>query len=100
MKTNRELLAHVGPDDLLFGLERQRRYVLRIESARKACPNCATPMTAWEGRGIADVDDYDLSEHHGDEGKCVKCERDIRFILPLIGEWHWALIPVNLETAA
>ena len=94
-KSNSELLAYQGNEDLLFGIEKQRRYILRLEAVKKACPNCGTPMSAWEGRGIADVNDYDLTKLQSDNGKCIGCGRDIRFSLPLQGEWGWRLVPID-----
>lgn len=96
--TNRELLDWSGSEDMLYGLERQRRYVLRIEGEKKACPNCGNPMTAWEGRGFADVDSYDLTEQHDNAGTCTKCGRAIKFTLPLMGEWHWRLVPIEVQS--
>lgn len=96
--TNKELLAYNGPEKLLVGIDRQRRFVLRIEGQPKPCPSCGTLMTAWQGRGFANVEDYDLMKVQNDFGECVGCQRAIRFALPMIGDWHWQCVIPAPET--
>ena len=90
--TNRELLAYTGPRELLDGIERQRHFILMTENTPRPCPNCAAPLKGWQHR-FANVDDYDLTGATQDKGECPRCHRGIVFTLPLIGDWHWTLVP-------
>jgi predicted RNA-binding Zn-ribbon protein involved in translation (DUF1610 family) len=90
---NSELLSQTCGNQLLTALDSQRRYVLRIEQGPFACPNCGVEHAKWEIHGITDVNDYDLSAHHGDEGKCKSCGRGIRYCVGLIGGSFFSLIP-------
>jgi hypothetical protein len=92
VKTNSELLAYTGPKDLLYGLERQRRYVLQVESGPFGCPHCGTQQAKWEIHGV-DVDGYDLGKTHGDEGKCKGCNRPVRYYVTLMGGMGLSTIP-------
>lgn len=92
--TNSELLEFTGPPSLLGAIEKQRRYVLRIEAEPKPCPNCAHPMARWDALGLS-VDEYDLSDSHPDLGRCPSCQREVRFTLPFVGGWHWSLVPIQ-----
>lgn len=91
--TNSELLTTDTPKRLLRELEKQRQYVLRIEVGPFACPNCGTEHAKWEIHGITDVNDYDLSKSHGDEGKCKSCGRGLRYCVPFVGNPYISLIP-------
>lgn len=82
---NSEILAYDGPKNLLSQLDQQRKFVLGVESVKRACPNCGTEHAKWEIHGIADVDDYDLSNSHGDEGKCKGCGRGLTYCVPFVG---------------
>ena len=91
---NSELIGPAAPSKrLLTGLEGQRQFVLRIEQGPFGCPNCGTEHAKWEIHGISDVDDYDLSTSHGDEGKCKGCGRGLRYCVPFVGTPFVALIP-------
>jgi hypothetical protein len=91
-RTNRELLD-LESADLLHPIDKQRRFVLRMEARPMPCPNCGHGLRRWEALGL-DVDAYDLNAHHPDEGTCPNCKRGLRFTLPWpTGDWHWTLIP-------
>jgi predicted RNA-binding Zn-ribbon protein involved in translation (DUF1610 family) len=92
MKNSELLSTDAPPSRLLNGLERQRQYVLRIEVGPFACPNCGTEHAKWEIHGITNVNDYDLSKSHGDEGKCKACGRGLRYMVPFVGNPYITLI--------
>jgi len=55
--TNREILK--TPKDVLVEVDRQRLFLLRVESTPVPCPACKKPVNAFEAAGI-DLDDYDF----------------------------------------
>jgi hypothetical protein len=55
--TNREILK--TPKQLLAEVDRQRLFLLRVESTPVPCPACKRPVNAFEAAGI-NLDDYDI----------------------------------------
>src|SRR4051812_11037912 len=53
--TNRKLLQ--APRQMLNEVDRQRLFLLRVESAAVPCPACKRPVDAFEAAGI-DLDEY------------------------------------------
>lgn len=90
--TNSELLAYTGPASLLTSIERQSQFILRMENTPLPCPNCGQGVRRWEALGLA-LDAYDLTTSHPDTGECPGCGRGLIFIVPMIGGWHWSLVP-------
>lgn len=97
-RTNTELLNwNPKTGDILGPIERQRRFVLQQHVQQKACPNCATPLNVMEACGET-VDGFKLDGSHPDDSyRCPECQRGLRYVLPMIGGWHWALIPIDLK---
>lgn len=95
--TNSEIFASEGrmrsDGRFLTAIQQQVSYVMRLEMARKPCPNCGELHNLPEAAGVA-VDDFDFGNHGDDRiGKCRKCQRTLIFTLPLFGGWHWRLDP-------
>lgn len=96
--TNTELLNMSDPEaKLLTGIERQRRFVMRIQARQMPCPNCGTGQSVFEAAGIK-LDDYDfgVSEH---KYTCINvtCRRELEHCVPLIAihhAWLWMLVPI------
>jgi hypothetical protein len=95
---NSELLSYTGNDRLLTQLDGQRRYVLRTEVGPFRCPNCGFAMSRWDALGIHDVDDYDMSTHHGDEGSCPKCHRSLLWRVYMTGGCGFELVPIEVAS--
>jgi hypothetical protein len=84
--TNRELLRYTGSDQLLTELDRQRRYLLRAESAPMPCPRCDHPSRTWVAAGV-DVDDYSMDAGH--TYHCPGCGVELRYQLGMFGGARW-----------
>jgi hypothetical protein len=94
--TNRELLK-VSPE-LLSGLDKQRLFLLRVESTPGPCPACKRPVNALEAAGI-DLDAYDFGATRLSY-RCPNCLAELEQILPLFPGgpfWHWGLKHTWLE---
>ena len=89
---NSDLLAMDHGRRLLTALERQRRFILQQFSNPKACPSCGSLQDWFQARGIA-VDNLDLINDTTDDHTfaCIDCKRPLRYVLPLIGGWRWAI---------
>ena len=89
--TNRELLR--APRDALGPVERQRHYVLRVESTPVPCPACHTPVEAITAAGL-DLDQYAFGRRPP-EYRCPRCAAALAQVVPVLAAggpgWHWAL---------
>jgi hypothetical protein len=88
--TNRELLN--TPKRLLSEVDKQRLFLLRVESAPMPCPACKKACNAFEAAGIA-VDAYDFGRT-GYDYTCPACGAELEQVVPLfsIGPlWAWQL---------
>ncbi len=88
--TNRELLN--TPKRLLSEVDKQRLFLLRVESAPMPCPACKKACNAFEAAGIA-VDAYDFGRT-GHNYTCPACGAELEQVVPLfsIGPlWGWLL---------
>jgi len=89
--TNRELLK--TPKHLLTEVDRQRLFLLRVESTPVPCPACNRPTDAFEAAGI-DLDDYDFDCTRY-EYRCPGCGAELEQVVPFIAAggalWHWHL---------
>ena len=87
--TNRQVLAYDGPNRLLTGIEKQRRFVLRVLSAKRPCPNCGSAHDVFEVTGV-DIDAYDLMRSDNpDHGHCPACKSGLQLVVPLQADPHW-----------
>lgn len=84
---------------LLTGLERQRRFVLRMDSSRLPCPNCGAQQNVFEAAGIH-INDYDFA-NPPKTFHCMGCKRELRHDVPLFHSgpalWLWGLVPIPTE---
>lgn len=94
--TNTKLLNYNGPSELLTSIEKQERFILRENVQRRPCPNCAAPVNVFDATGV-EIDDYDFSEGKPEVFHCPNCKRELRYILPLQGGWHWWLKPEEVK---
>jgi hypothetical protein len=89
--TNREILN--TPKNLLAEVDRQRLFLLRVESTPVPCPACKRPVNAFEAAGI-DLDDYDCGRTTY-EYRCPGCGAELEQVVPFIATggalWHWHL---------
>jgi endogenous inhibitor of DNA gyrase (YacG/DUF329 family) len=88
--TNSELLT--TPRELLGALDRQRLFLLRVESQFMPCPACQKPVNAFAAAGIT-IDDYDFGETKY-AYKCPHCHAELEQIVPFfcVGPlWTWQL---------
>ena len=89
--TNRELLF--APKDALTSSERQRQFVLQVETTPVACPACCDPVDALTAADV-DIDAYDFSvtKH---PFRCPRCRAELEQVVPFITTsgpgWHWQL---------
>jgi hypothetical protein len=88
--------------DGLTALQRQVRFVMQEELALKPCPNCGALHNLPMADGVHDIDEYDFANRHAEHGDrhgpCRTCGRTLIFVLPLMGDWHWALDPSEAPT--
>jgi hypothetical protein len=94
--TNTELLNMSDAEaKLLTAIERQRRFIMRIQAMRQPCPNCGHPQDVFEAAGIP-MDDYDFGvTNHS--FRCVSCKRQMEHCVPFISHgspWYWTLVPI------
>jgi hypothetical protein len=64
-------------------------------SLPKPCPNCHTPVDRFVAAGI-DIDEADMrteSRPRDDGNTCPHCKRGLVHVLPMLGGWHWSLVP-------
>ena len=89
--TNREILK--TPKQQLAEVDRQRLFLLRVESTPVPCPACKRPTNAFEAAGI-DLDQYDCG-HTRYEYRCPACGAELEQVVPFIAGggalWHWHL---------
>lgn len=89
--TNREILK--TPNHLLAEVDRQRLFLLRVESTPVPCPACKRPVNAFEAAGI-DLDAYDFGNTHY-KFRCPGCGAHLEQIVPFLAAggalWHWHL---------
>lgn len=90
--TNAQLLEMQPPPRLLTAIEKQRLFLLRQFNGPRPCPNCAEELTAFQAWGV-DVDDVDLTKAIPEEAHCPECGRGLTMLVPIIGGWHWGLVP-------
>jgi len=95
--TNREVLH--TPEDLLGELDRQRRFLLRVEGTPAPCPACQTPVNAFDAAGI-DLEAYDFG-HTTYAYRCPACAAALEQVVPFLAGggalWHWVLKPAWLQ---
>ena len=95
MLKNSELVK--ADPTLLGGIDRQRRYILQLNSIKRPCPNCAHAQNWFEASGI-DIDDMD--DRAGEPAfHCVKCHRALEYVVPLVSigvPWKWSLVPIKV----
>lgn len=92
---NSELINRPN-NDLISGLDRQRRFILLNHSAQKACPNCGTRQNVFEATGVT-IDEYDTNLPGEKEATCIECKRGLVYLLPIFGDWRWRLVPIKGE---
>lgn len=89
--TNREILQ--TPKEMLREVDRQRQFLLRVESTPVPCPACKKPVNAFEAAGIT-LDDYDFGNTQY-EYRCPACGAELEQIVPFIAAGgalrHWHL---------
>jgi uncharacterized protein (UPF0212 family) len=89
--TNRDILK--TPKALLGEVDKQRLFLLRVESTAVPCPACKRPVNAFEAAGI-DLDDYDFGNTRY-EYRCPGCGAELEQVVPFIAAggalWHWHL---------
>ena len=89
--TNREILH--TPKQLLAEVDRQRLFLLRVESTPVPCLACKRPVNAFEAAGI-DLDDYDFGNTQY-EYRCRGWGAALEQVVPFIAAggalWHWHL---------
>jgi len=88
--TNRQLLE--APEEALSAVDRQRRYVLRVELSAMPCPACAAPAGALAAAGV-EVNDYPFGAEER-SFRCPACGAMLEQVVPFIAPgppWHWAL---------
>ena len=88
---NSELLTYEG--DNIGGLEKQRRYILRMLAMPMPCPNCATRSTWFQATGV-EIDAWDPKDAEKEVGECPSCKRWLIYTVPMMGIPYWRLIPV------
>jgi hypothetical protein len=89
--TNEEILN--TPDALLRGLDKQRKFLLRVALQRSPCPVCGKPCNLLEASGVA-LNDYAFDgkdrRFHCPEPFCAV---ELTQVVPLMvigpGNWHW-----------
>jgi hypothetical protein len=89
--TNREILK--TPRQLLGEVDRQRRFLLRLESTPVPCPACKRPANTFEAAGI-DLDDYDIGNAryaYRCPGRGAALEQVVPFLAAGRALWHWLL---------
>ena len=87
--TNQELL-NAAPSTL-SGLDKQRRYVLKMATLPMPCPACLTPNTEVDALG-GDIEAYDFGHAHPEKPfHCKQCHRELRLTVPFIGTNFWRL---------
>ena len=82
--TNRALLNL--PEALLGALDKQRVFLLRVESVPMPCPACKKPINVFEAAGI-DVDAYDFGTTRY-EYRCPGCAAELEQMIPFIAGGH------------
>jgi uncharacterized protein (UPF0212 family) len=79
--------------ELLNAVDKQRQFVLHVESTPVPCPACKKPINAFEAAGIT-LDDYDF-RHTQYEYRCPACGAELEQIVPFLAAggalWHWHL---------
>lgn len=74
-------------------MDRQRLFLLRVESTPVPCPACKRAVNAFEAAGI-DLDDYDFGNTQY-EYRCPACGAALEQVVPFITAggalWHWHL---------
>lgn len=88
--TNRELLN--TPEQCLTEVDRQRRYLLRVDGTPMPCPACKKPLDLFTAAGI-DLDVYDFGETTY-AYRCPACAAELEQVVPFIASgslWHWQL---------
>ena len=78
---------------LLSELDKQRLFLLRVESTPMPCPACKTPVDAITAAGI-DLDDYDFGTTTYSY-RCPSCRAELDQIVPAFPAsasiWLWQL---------
>jgi|SRR5262245_25604375 len=85
--TNTELLnAHKST--LLSGVDKQRRFLLKIATTPTTCAGCGQLVSQVEATGKS-LDEYPVDDAQDSEFTCPHCQTKLHWIVPLMGAPFW-----------
>jgi len=89
--TNEEIMSM--PDSLLTGIDKQKRFCLKMALLKSPCPDCKTEQNMIEAARIQ-INEYSFG-HKEHTYTCVNtgCGRTLIQIVPMFSHapWFWAL---------
>lgn len=83
--TNEELLTF--PDSLLTGIQRQRRFLLKVALTTMPCPVCVKPTNMIQAAGVT-LNEFWVgeTERMNDHAfKCPHCQAPLKYVVPFVG---------------
>lgn len=91
--TNTELLK--ANPAFLSELEKQRQFIIGINSVMRPSPCCNTPQTPYEALGQT-LDEFDtkVTALADTDFTCINCGTKLKYIVPIFainGGWLWSL---------
>lgn len=89
--TNSQILE--TPDHLLTGIDKQRKYCMRLNLIEMPCPNCGTKQNVYQA-GAFEINDDDFGVTKR-VYFCITCKRKLEHCVPLLAGpgciWVWEL---------
>ena len=73
-------------------MDRQRLFLLQVESKPMPCPACKEKVNIFDAAGI-DIDTHDFGKTRY-EYRCPHCSAELEEVVPFIAignHWHWEL---------
>lgn len=85
------------PADMLSGIEKQCRFLVRVHLAAPMCPWCDTHVSYFEA--VPEDAGYTLGDGC-DALRCPHCGNHLRDVVPALGSgWFWGKRPEDLSSS-
>ena len=91
MKNSELLAADATGHPILYGLDKQRVFILKMALLPMTCPSCGKPCSQVESYGTGDLDSYPIGGNSpaDKEFTCPNCQTQLHYCVPLFGSTFW-----------